>query len=204
MPFTVGLTGGIASGKTTVANLFQQHFSIGIVDADIVAREVVQPGTLGLKEIAAHFGETILDNNGELDRVALRTRIFSDKNEKEWLNNLLHPMIRSKMKQELDNITTPYALLVVPLLVENQLQSMADRILVVDVSKQIQIERTMKRDKVSKSQVEAILSAQASREERLNFADDIIQNDHDNSDLFAQVSILHQRYMNLCQIRTKK
>lgn len=203
MPYTIGLTGGIASGKTTVANLFQQHYNIDIVDADVVAREVVQPGTIGLEKIVKHFGKSVLKANGELDREVLRSLIFTDKNEKAWLNNLLHPIIRHKMKQDLDKITTPYALLVVPLLVENQLQSMTDRILVVDVSTEVQIERTMKRDNVSKGQVESILSAQADRVERLTFADDIIQNDHGNDELLAQISKLHQHYMTLCQDRKK-
>ncbi len=197
MPYIIGLTGGISSGKTTVANLFQHHFNIGIVDADVVAREVVGPGTIGLSEITEHFGRDILSPNGELNRTALRSRVFTDQNEKTWLNNLLHPMIRDKMKQDLDTITTPYALLVVPLLVENQLQSMTDRILVVDVSTEVQIRRTMERDNVSKSQVESILSAQASRADKLKFADDVIQNDNENIDLLPQVSKLHQHYMSL-------
>lgn len=197
MPFIIGLTGGIASGKTTVANLFHEKFGIGIVDADIVAREVVAPGTPGLKKIVNHFGSDIIDADGNLDRSQLRERIFSNPNEKQWLNNLLHPMIRAKMKQDLGIITTPYALLVVPLLVENQLQSMADRILVVDVSQETQLRRTIIRDKVSKEQVQAILASQASREERLASADDVIKNDKDDTNLLSQVEALHTHYLSL-------
>lgn len=199
MPYTIGLTGGISSGKTTVANLFKKQFDIGVVDADIVAREVVKPGTVGLDKIAEHFGKEIIDQQGELDRAKLRAEIFSNQKEKTWLNNLLHPMIRSKMKQELNKITSPYALLVVPLLVENQLQSMTNRILVVDVSAEIQISRTMKRDHVSRKQVESILSAQASRDQRLSFADDIILNDNENIDLISQITKLHEHYLTLCR-----
>lgn len=197
-PLVIGLTGGIASGKTTVANLFRDQFGIQIVDADVVAREVVEPGTEGLQAIATHFGTGILTAEGKLNRARLREKIFTDENEKAWLNNLLHPMIRNKMQLELARVTSPYALLVVPLLVENQLQSMADRILVVDVSKDTQIERTMQRDKVSREQVESILASQASRDDRLKHADDVIENNNENNDLLPQVTLLHNKYLNIC------
>ncbi|MCG6275769.1 dephospho-CoA kinase, partial [Vibrio vulnificus] len=117
MALVIGLTGGIASGKTTVANLFQQHFAIDIVDADIVARQVVAPGSAGLAAIVDHFGADILTCEGELDRGQLRQRIFAHAEEKQWLNALLHPMIRRKMIEDLAQVSSPYALLVVPLLV---------------------------------------------------------------------------------------
>ncbi|MCG3724513.1 dephospho-CoA kinase [Vibrio cincinnatiensis] len=195
MPLIVGLTGGIASGKTTVANLFQQHFSIDIVDADIIARDVVAQGTKGLTAIVEHFGPDILHRDGSLNRTALRERIFTDATEKNWLNQLLHPLINQKMSEELQKVTSPYALLVVPLLIENQLQSMVDRILVIDVDEQTQIERTQARDKVSKEQVLAILSAQASRTERLAFADDVIENSSQNQRLLPQITKLHKKYL---------
>ncbi len=194
MPFIVGLTGGIASGKSTVANLFQQHFNIGIVDADVIAREVVKPDTTGLAKIVEHFGEQIIDSSGQLKRAALRERIFSNPDEKKWLNELLHPMIRNRMKQDLNQITTPYALLVVPLMVENRLLSMTNRVLVVDVSEQVQLNRTMKRDNVSEQQVKSILASQASREQRLRYADDVILNDGSTA-LLPQITALHNKYM---------
>lgn len=200
MSFVIGLTGGIASGKTTVANLFHEHFNIGIVDADIVARDVVLPGTPGLNAIVEHFGKEILDNQGTLNRKELRSRIFSVQKEQNWLNNLLHPLIREKMAQDLDKITTPYALLVVPLLVENQLQSMANRILVVDVDVDTQIERTIERDKVSREQVDSIISAQASRTQRLELADDVIVNNDETISLLPQIKKLHKHYMALCEL----
>ncbi|NNN45865.1 MULTISPECIES: dephospho-CoA kinase [unclassified Vibrio] len=195
MPLIVGLTGGIASGKTTVANLFQTHFSIDIVDADIIAREVVAPGSQGLAAIIEHFGPSILHQDGSLNRAALREQIFAIPAEKKWLDQRLHPLINRRMREALQKVTSPYALLVVPLLIENQLQSMVDRILVVDVDEQTQIKRTQARDKVSKEQVLAILSAQASRAERLAFADDVIKNSAQNQKLLPQITKLHQKYL---------
>ncbi|EGR7965423.1 dephospho-CoA kinase [Vibrio vulnificus] len=195
MALVIGLTGGIASGKTTVANLFQQHFAIDIVDADIVARQVVAPGSAGLTAIVDHFGVDILTHEGELDRGKLRQRIFAHSEEKQWLNALLHPMIRRKMIEDLAQVSSPYALLVVPLLVENQLQTLCDRVLVVDVEEKTQLQRTMDRDGVDEQQVRAILKAQASRHERLALADDVIKNDSKDQNLLQQITDLHQKYL---------
>ncbi|MCU8236884.1 dephospho-CoA kinase [Vibrio vulnificus] len=195
MALVIGLTGGIASGKTTVANLFQQHFAIDIVDADIVARQVVAPGSAGLTAIVDHFGVDILTHEGELDRGQLRQRIFAHSEEKQWLNALLHPMIRRKMIEDLAQVSSPYALLVVPLLVENQLQTLCDRVLVVDVEEKTQLQRTMDRDDVDEQQVRAILKAQASRHERLALADDVIKNDSKDQNLLQQITDLHQKYL---------
>ncbi|AVX00832.1 dephospho-CoA kinase [Vibrio vulnificus] len=195
MALVIGLTGGIASGKTTVANLFQQHFAIDIVDADIVARQVVAPGSAGLTAIVDHFGVDILTHEGELDRGKLRQRIFTHSEEKQWLNALLHPMIRRKMIEDLAQVSSPYALLVVPLLVENQLQTLCDRVLVVDVEEKTQLQRTMDRDGVDEQQVRAILKAQASRHERLALADDVIKNESKDQDLLQQITDLHQKYL---------
>ncbi|ENM5769442.1 dephospho-CoA kinase [Vibrio mimicus] len=195
MSFVVALTGGIASGKTTVANLFHEHFGIDLVDADVIAREVVEPGTDGLKAITVHFGQTILNQDGSLNRTALRERIFADPEQKTWINQLLHPMIRQRMQQALDQTVSPYTLLIVPLLVENQLQNMADRVLVVDVEESIQIERTIARDNVSIEQAQAILAAQATRAQRLAIADDVLKNDAKNQKLLPQITLLHQKYL---------
>ncbi|OCH51150.1 dephospho-CoA kinase [Vibrio sp. ZF57] len=195
MAIIIGLSGGIASGKTTVANLFNEHFNIDIVDADIVAREVVALGSVGLKQITEHFGESILLDDGTLNRSRLRELIFSDPKEKQWLNDLLHPMIRDKIYSDLSKITSPYGLLVAPLLVENQMQGMADRVLIVDVPAEVQIERTMSRDNVSREQVASILKSQASREQRLAVADDVIKNHTKNQELLPQITDLHQKYL---------
>ena len=200
MTIIIGLSGGIASGKTTVANLFNEHFNIDIVDADIVAREVVAVGSDGLKQITDHFGEDILLEDRSLNRSKLRELIFSDPTVKQWLNDLLHPMIRNKIDSDLSKVTSPYALLVAPLLVENQMQGMADRVLIVDVRTEVQIERTMSRDNVSKEQVTAILKSQASREQRLAVADDVIKNHTKNQELLPQITDLHQKYLAISTI----
>ncbi|WP_425653718.1 dephospho-CoA kinase [Vibrio campbellii] len=204
MAFVIGLTGGIASGKTTVANLFKQQFKIDIVDADIVAREVVEPGTPGLNAIIEHFGVDIVRDDQMLDRAKLRERIFSNPEEKTWLNGLLHPMIREKMIEDLEQVTSDYALLVVPLLVENKLDSLCDRVLVVDVDPQTQISRTVKRDNVSEEQAKAILASQASREQRLALADDVVKNNPDDPDLLLQITDLHEKYLAMCKKNLRK
>ncbi len=204
MALVIGLTGGIASGKTTVANLFKQQFKIDIVDADIVAREVVEPGTPGLKAIIEHFGNDIVRDDQMLDRAKLRERIFSNPEEKAWLNNLLHPIIREKMLEDLRTVTSDYALLVVPLLIENQLDSLCDRVLVIDVEPDTQISRTMKRDNVSEEQARAILASQASRQQRLDMADDVVKNNPDDHDLLLQITDLHEKYLAMCKKNLRK
>lgn len=204
MAFVIGLTGGIASGKTTVANLFKQQFKIDIVDADIVAREVVEPETPGLNAIVGHFGADIVHDDQTLDRAKLREKIFSNPEEKAWLNGLLHPMIREKMIEDLEQVTSDYALLVVPLLVENKLDSLCDRVLVVDVDPQTQISRTVKRDNVSEEQANAILASQASREQRLALADDVVKNNPDDPDLLLQITDLHEKYLAMCKKNLRK
>ncbi len=199
-PLVVGLTGGIASGKTTVANLFQQHFAIDIIDADIIARQVVEPGTPGLAAIIEHFGSGILDDTGQLNRSALRERVFSIPSDKEWLNHTLHPLINDRMLAQIQQISSPYGLLVVPLLVENQLQSMVDRVLVVDVDEESQLMRTMARDQVTQQQAQAILAAQATRAQRLAIADDVINNDKDNRQLLSLITKLHQKYLAISRV----
>ncbi|CAM3506339.1 Dephospho-CoA kinase [Vibrio aerogenes CECT 7868] len=195
MTFVVGLTGGIASGKTTVAELFSRNFGIDIVDADIIAREVVARDTPGLDAIKNRFGHEIILDDGSLNRAKLREIIFTYPEEKQWLDQLLHPMIREKMQLSLSQVSSPYALLVVPLLVENQLQYLAQRILVVDVSESTQIDRVMLRDGVSRQQALNILSSQATRAERLAIANDVIKNDTKNNELLSRVTELHQKYL---------
>jgi len=194
--FVVGLTGGIGSGKTTVANLFAAE-GVALVDADIVAREVVAPGSKGLEAIVTHFGAEILTPEGELDRAKLRQRIFSHPEEREWLNQLLHPMIRQEMLVQVEKATSAYVIMVVPLLFENGLDRLVNRTLVVDISPELQINRTVKRDNVDASQVNNIISSQCSRSEKLARADDIIDNQGEISTLKREVLALHQRYLQL-------
>lgn len=198
MTVVIGLTGGIGSGKTTVANLFGDY-GIDLIDADIIARDVVAIGSRGLCRIIEKFGNSILLNDGNLDRSQLRAAIFSDPHLKNWLNQLLHPLIREQMLADIDRATSPYCLLIVPLMVENNLQTLTDRLLVVDVDQQTQIMRTQQRDNVSLEQIKNILAAQASRQQRLDAADDIICNNGDNQALLTQVAQLHQHYLALAQ-----
>ncbi|WP_318475789.1 dephospho-CoA kinase [Photobacterium leiognathi] len=199
MSLVIGLTGGIGSGKTTVANLFADTYGIDIIDADIVAREVVKPSTFGLDAIVEKCGKEILLEDGTLNRAKLRDAIFSQPELKTWLNNLLHPLIREKMQQDINQSQSPYCLLVVPLMVENNLQTMTHRLLVVDVDEQLQIERTQQRDNVSVEQIKNILASQASRDQRLDAADDVITNNGDNKALVSQVEQLHLQYLKMSQ-----
>ncbi|SQI31801.1 Dephospho-CoA kinase [Serratia plymuthica] len=175
MAYIVALTGGIGSGKSTVAEAFARH-GVEIVDADVIARQVVEPGTPALAAIAERFGNEMLLADGTLNRTALRQRIFSTPDEKRWLNQLLHPLIHQETQRQLAQVASPYALWVVPLLVENNLQARADRVLVVDVDSETQLARTITRDGINRQQAQNIVSAQATREQRLAAADDIIDN----------------------------
>ena len=199
MALVIGLTGGIASGKTTVANLFEQEFGIEIVDADVVARQVVEPGSAGLEQITQHFGPEVIEADGTLNRARLREIIFADPSQKEWLNNLLHPIIREQMLQQLETVQSDYALLVIPLMVENNLQSLADKVVVVDVDPETQIQRTVERDQVDQQQAEAIVASQASREQRLAIADYVIKNNTKNQKLLYQITELHKKFLEMCR-----
>ncbi|WP_404835798.1 dephospho-CoA kinase [Aeromonas media] len=193
--YVVAITGGIGSGKTSVANQFAA-LGIEVVDADLIAREVVEPGTPALAAIASHFGPGILDEQGRLDRRALRERIFSDPAAKSWLNALLHPIIRSEMLRQCAATNSPYCLLVVPLLVENRLTELADRVLVIDVDEATQIERTCRRDGVSLEQAQAILASQANRSERLAMADDVLDNQSGTTETIRErILALHETYL---------
>ncbi|HDX8401645.1 TPA: dephospho-CoA kinase [Aeromonas dhakensis] len=193
--YVVAITGGIGSGKTTVANQFAE-LGIEVVDADIIAREVVEPGTPAQAAIAAHFGADVIAPDGRLDRRQLRERVFTDPQAKGWLNALLHPLIRSEMQRQCAAARSPYCLLVVPLLVENRLTALANRVLVVDVDEATQIERTCRRDGVSREQAEAILAAQASRTERLAAADDVLDNQNGTPEAIkSRIFALHETYL---------
>ncbi|OOH85474.1 dephospho-CoA kinase [Pasteurellaceae bacterium 15-036681] len=202
MPYIIGLTGGIGSGKSTVANLFEK-LGVPIIDADIVARQVVEKGSPLLAQIANYFGSQILTENGELDRTALRQIIFADPTKKEWLNSLLHPAIREEMLKQLNSVPPPYALWVVPLLIENKLTEFCDRVLVVDVLPEIQLERTLKRDNSNEETIKNIIKAQVDRPTRLSYADDIIENNQPLEQgltlLEQQVNQLHQTYLTLAK-----
>lgn len=195
--FIVGLTGGIGSGKTTVTNIFAE-LGIDIIDADIAARIVVEPGSEALVAIAQYFGTEYIDNTGQLDRAKLRSRIFSTPEDKSWLNSLLHPLIRQEILAQIARSTSCYCILVAPLLLENNLQTLVNRVLVVDIEEQSQIERTVARDPSSPEEVARIIASQLPRTERLSFADDIINNENVILEqVRQQVTDLDTRYKTL-------
>lgn len=194
MTYVVGVTGGIGSGKTAATDEFQR-LGIDVIDADVVAREVVEPGSACLKEIQHHFGPEVIQRDGHLDRKALREKVFSNNDEKEWLNQLLHPEIRRQILTQLNNASSRYVILSAPLLLENGLDKYCDQVLVIDAPESLQVERTVTRDNTSEEQVAAILNAQMTREERRRKADDIIVNDTTLDALHTQVQELHKRYL---------
>ncbi|WP_248622828.1 dephospho-CoA kinase [Citrobacter koseri] len=196
MRYTVALTGGIGSGKSTVANAFAD-LGINVIDADIIARQVVEPGQPALMAIAEHFGSALIAPDGSLQRRMLRERIFASPEEKSWLNALLHPLIQQETRRQFQQATSPYVLWVVPLLVENALYKQANRVLVVDVTPETQLLRTMQRDNVTREHAEQILAAQATREARLAVADDVIDNNGAPDAIASDVARLHARYLQL-------
>ena len=202
MTYVVGLTGGIGSGKSTIAELFAE-LGVSVIDADLVARQVVEKGSPLLAEIATHFGPEILLEDGALNRAALREKVFNHESEKQWLNQLLHPAIRHEMLQQLAAQDAPYCIFMVPLLIENKLTALCQRILVVDVSEQTQMTRASKRDNNQLALIKNIMQSQVSRSERLQHADDVINNDVDLRESLPQlkqkVLDLHHLYLQLAE-----
>ncbi|WP_163574679.1 dephospho-CoA kinase [Halomonas faecis] len=195
----IGLTGGIASGKSTVARAFER-LGIPWVDADDVAREVVEPGEPALTEIAARFGQRVLNADGSLNRRALREIVFADPDERRWLESVTHPRIRHRLAAKLERLQAggaPYVLLVSPLLFESGQHEMVERCLVIDVPEAVQVARTAARDDVDEAQARAIVAAQMPRQERLAHADDVIDNGSDEAALTAQVQRLDETYRRL-------
>ena len=188
----IGLTGGIGSGKTAVSETFEK-LGITVVDADLASRVVVEKGKPCLEEIAKHFGNDILNENDELNRAKLREIIFNSDSEKLWLESLLHPAIAEQIKDELNASKSPYTILVSPLLLETNQRDFCDKVLVVDVPIELQMERTIKRDGVSEDQVKSIIKSQINRDERLQLADEIILNEGSIEDLEMIVRELHEK-----------
>ncbi|MEM7433349.1 MAG: dephospho-CoA kinase [Pseudomonadota bacterium] len=195
-PPVIGLTGGIASGKTTVADLFAE-LGARVIDTDVIARQVVEPGTDGLAAVVEAFGEDVLNEDGELDRGAMRSRVFADDAARRKLEGLLHPLIQAEAARQASSPLGPYKLLVVPLLTRSPLSEQMDRIIVVDCDEKTQIARLMARDAESREQALRMLEAQASRSERLSIADDVITNNSTFADLRQQVMTLHESYLTI-------
>lgn len=198
MPYIVALSGGIASGKTTVANLFAQ-LGVPVVDADIIARQLVEPGSLALQHLISHFGSQILLPSGELNRAKLREIIFRSDKERQWLNQYLHPLIQQETQRQISQLNAPYVLWVVPLLIENNLQSLANRIVIIDTPEEIQQNRLQLRDNIDKNLARNMILSQTTNEKRLSYADDIINNNNQIADLKVQVENLHNMYLKLSQ-----
>ena len=201
--YVIGISGGIGSGKTTVTDLFAKY-GIEVIDADVIAREVVEPGSPALKAIVHKFGQFVLNesggsSSGTLDRAKLRNLVFNNIETKNWLNQLLHPAIRQQMLLQTKQAKSAYCLLSVPLLVESKLYEQVDRVVIVDVDEQTQLQRTLLRDKTNEQQILAIMRAQATRQQRLAVADDIIDNNGQVNDLATQVAQLHKRYLQMAK-----
>lgn len=192
----IGLTGGIGSGKSTVAQLFAA-MGVPVIDMDIIAHQVVEPGQPALEQITREFGSDILDDKGRLDRRRLRELIFNSKDKRLRLEAILHPLIRQETQRQLSELDAPYCIVVIPLLLESQQDSLVDRILVIDVPESLQISRTKKRDDISSEAAQKILAAQVDRDSRLAAADDVIDNSVELSQIRDRVSELDQQYRNI-------
>lgn len=196
--FIVGLTGGIGSGKSTVSDLFIK-LGICVVDADIAARVVVEPGKPALDEIGSHFGMEVIQPDGQLDRQKLRAKVFDDEAERKWLEALLHPLIRDQIEAKLASAESHYAILASPLLLETNQHTLVDRILVVDLPEELQLKRALVRDASNEQQIKSIMAAQIDRQSRVARADDLISNEGDLKSLEPKVLSLHQQYLKQVQ-----
>lgn len=195
-PLRIGLTGGIGSGKTTVSDLFAK-LHVPVIDADIIAHDVVQKGQVAYDEIINEFGNEIIGDNGELDRVHLREIVFDNKEYKNRLESIIHPKVRKSLNERIHQTIHPYCVVSIPLLIESGLQNTVDRILVIDLPEKTQLERASQRDDVSKENIKKIILSQVGREERLKYADDIILNDVDVEYLAEKVAELDVKYIKL-------
>ena len=199
--FIVGLTGGIASGKSALASLLEAA-GASLVDADQVARDIVQPGPV-LEQIVAHFGPQVLLANGQLDRRALRERVFADPAERQALEAITHPQIRARLQHDCEQASGPYAIAAIPLLAEaggRERYPWLQRIVVVDVPVALQKQRLIQRDDIDAELAERMINAQASRDQRLAIADDVVVNDGDRAALAVQAERLHQQYLRLASL----
>ena len=196
----IGLTGGIASGKSTVCKLFSRH-NIPIIDADIIAQDLVKPNQIAFNDIVKTFGTAILQDDGTLDRQQLRRLIFSDKAAKRQLETILHPLIQQRLTQQISKKQSPYCILAIPLLIEANMRHLVDHVLVIDAHPDIQLKRLCQRDNMAPADALAIIKQQTSRAQRMMIADDIIDNNHAIHMLIPMVDDLHQKYINLAKIQ---
>ncbi len=202
MTLKIGLTGGIGSGKSTVCQIFREC-GVPVVDADIIARMLVEPGKPAFQAIITAFGRQLLTENNVLDRRKLRNQIFSNSDKRGKLEAILHPAIFAEIADQLDNIHTTYCIISIPLLLETNGLEMVDRILVIDISEELQLVRTAKRDKVDLDDVQSIICTQIHRCERLDIANDVINNEGSIDDLHHQVVDLHNFYLRMASDETR-
>lgn len=196
MSFKIGLTGGVASGKTSVSDRFAE-LGIEVIDADVIARDLLKPDTGCYQQVVNEFGKQVLLDSSEINRSWLREHIFSDPEAKTALEAIIHPAVRQALLAGSENVASPYCVMSVPLLIEAEMQSLVDRIVVVDVPPELQLERLIQRDRIAPKHAQAMLDAQASREQRLAFADDVIDNSQSLDELDQQIEKLHQHYLKL-------
>lgn len=194
--FVIGLTGGIGSGKSTVADYFRS-LDVPVIDADLITRELVEPGQEALNEIIKYFGDEIIQHDGHLNRARLSDRIFKNTDERRALENILHPRARQVVRQRVSELDSPYCILCVPLLIESGWTDMVQRVLVVDLPPEIQLQRVIERDKITTEKAKAIIQAQIGRDTRLAVADDILDNTRDKASLLEQINALHRKYLAL-------
>ena len=194
----IGLTGGICSGKSTVSDLFKNLYSISIIDADEISRNLLTPNSPAFNEVIELFGHQAILHDKQLNRKYIRKIIFSDKQKRLALEKIVHPKVRHNISSQLDSLTTTYCLIVIPLLIESNMHDLVDRICVVDTTPELQIKRIKSRDQCDLAQAKQILSSQLDRDTRLSHANDIIVNNGDLDDLNQQISKLHEKYLALC------
>lgn len=198
----IGLTGGIGSGKSTVCRLFAE-FGVPIVDADLIARQLVEPGKPALSMIAASFGLQMLNQDGSLNRAKLRDVVFADADSKRELDGIMHPLVYEQIAADVNALTAEYCVIAVPLLLESKNAYAVNRVLLIDCPVEAQIERVIARDKLTRQQVHTIINSQMSRQERLSKADDVIENIAGPEQLAEQVKRLHNSYILLATVRTQ-
>ena len=192
----IGLTGGIGSGKSTAAKFFVMR-GVPVIDTDEIARQLTEPGQAPFDEILRHFGPDILDKNRRINREILRERVFDHAHERKHLETILHPAIRAAVNAKLATLNAPYCLIVVPLLIETDFADLVERILVIDSSEALQIQRTQLRNRLSEAEIRKIMAAQADRAQRLQKAHDVIENNADRKQLETEVERMHQWYLSL-------
>lgn len=190
----IALTGGIGCGKTEACRIFQQQHNVPVIDTDVIARQLVQPGEEALEQITSAFGEDILLPDGTLNRAALANTVFNNETKRRQLEAILHPKIRNAVEQQIKQLNAAYVIVAIPLLIETGQQSDYDRVLVIDCEPSQQLARTLQRDQRNAQQVQTIIDAQISRAQRLQAADDVIDNSKDIEFLQQQIAQLHTKY----------